>query len=362
MGLKAINGIMLALFLVSMVTMLFNIAPTTASQPVHNIDTLEDFAIIQAAIDDADTLDGHTILVDAGTYHEHVVVDKSLTLIGENPSTTIIDGNNTGRVIQVSADNITVSGFAIRKSGGAITDGGIFVAGYSGNNISRNIVINNLYFGIRLIYSSNNTVSGNNVTSNHLCGIHFDHSCNNTLTGNNVSSNDVNGIYLGYSSNNNLTDNIVSTNTNGITLSNSSYNTVSGNNISSNYYGIRLYGSSNNKIFHNNLINNIYQVTIQSHYNAWDDGYPSGGNYWSDHACTGNPSGGSQPYVIDANNTDHYPFQDPDGWLLSSTPVGGISIPVNKLSLLAPYIGLTVLLAVAIVAVVYVKKRKRHKN
>jgi len=42
-----------------------------------------------------------------------------------------------------------------------------------------------------------------------------------------------------------------------------------------------------------------------------------------------------------------------------SAPVGGIYIPVNKLSLLAPYVALTMLLAVAVVAVVYVKKRKR---
>ena len=31
---------------------------------------------------------------------------------------------------------------------------------------------------------------------------------------------------------------------------------------------------------------------------------------------------------------------------------------INKLALLAPYIGLTILLAVAVVTVVYVKKRK----
>ena len=41
-------------------------------------------------------------------------------------------------------------------------------------------------------------------------------------------------------------------------------------------------------------------------------------------------------------------------------PVGGIYIPANKLELLAPYIGLTILLAVAVVTVVYVKKRKRN--
>ena len=41
-------------------------------------------------------------------------------------------------------------------------------------------------------------------------------------------------------------------------------------------------------------------------------------------------------------------------------PVGGISIPVDKLELLAPYIGLTILLAVAVVTVVYVKSWRKH--
>ena len=41
------------------------------------------------------------------------------------------------------------------------------------------------------------------------------------------------------------------------------------------------------------------------------------------------------------------------------TPVGGIWIPVNKLSLLAPYIGLTILLVVAVVTVVFFKHKKR---
>ena len=63
----------------------------------------------------------------------------------------------------------------------------------------------------------------------------------------------------------------------------------------------------------------------------------------------------SPPNSIDHNTTD--------GTVeitILSVPVGGIYIPVDKLSLLAPYIGLTILLAVAVVAVVYVKKRKRE--
>ena len=58
----------------------------------------------------------------------------------------------------------------------------------------------------------------------------------------------------------------------------------------------------------------------------WDDGYPSGGNYWSDHECVDEYSGPSQdipgsddicdtPYIIDENNRDHYPLMRP--WTLS---------------------------------------------
>lgn len=50
-----------------------------------------------------------------------------------------------------------------------------------------------------------------------------------------------------------------------------------------------------------------------------DDGYPSGGNYWSDYSGVDEKSGpnqdlsgsdgiGDTPYVIDENNTDHYPL------------------------------------------------------
>ena len=40
--------------------------------------------------------------------------------------------------------------------------------------------------------------------------------------------------------------------------------------------------------------------------------------------------------------------------------VGGTFILVNKLELLAPYIGLTILLAVAVMTVAYVKKGKQR--
>ena len=54
--------------------------------------------------------------------------------------------------------------------------------------------------------------------------------------------------------------------------------------------------------------------------NAWDNGTTDGGNYWSDHACTGNPSDGSEPYEIDADSTDRYPFEDVSGWAAPPPP------------------------------------------
>ena len=46
--------------------------------------------------------------------------------------------------------------------------------------------------------------------------------------------------------------------------------------------------------------------------------------------------------------------------LFPQQSVGGAYLPVVKLELLAPYLGLAILLVVIIVSVVYVKRRKRE--
>jgi len=170
---------------------------------------------------------------------------------------------------------------------------------YGNNTISNNILFNDAW-GIELSRSSGNAIKNNKITSNNeLYGICLDSSNANAISGNNISNFRI-GLHLGYSDN----------------------NTIMGNSIAnSRTYGIRSYNSSRNIIYHNNFINNTQQVYIESYHNIWDDGYPSGGNYWSDHVCTGNPSDGSQPYTIDVNNIDHYPFQDPNGWHLSKGDV-----------------------------------------
>lgn len=71
------------------------------------------FTSIQEAIDNAN--DGNTVYVYSGTYFEHLTINKSIILMGEDRQTTIIDGGGYGKVIYVSGDDVSISGFTIQN-------------------------------------------------------------------------------------------------------------------------------------------------------------------------------------------------------------------------------------------------------
>jgi parallel beta-helix repeat protein len=393
----------------------------------------EDFPTIQKAIDAA-YVRGNIISVAPGTYYEHLVLNKSISLVGDNKNTVIIDGNLTWTVINITASNVNVNGFTIRRSGSGWPNyTGIFIGRMSaGNNVSDNIITEN-YLGVYLEGSSNNTINGNmisnnaagisstgllspgdgvynnifgnNVTDNYE-GISLSSSFNilrnNRMVGNVRSfacvnmggsllnyvndidnSNTVNGkpiyywvnksdevvpldagyvalinctrvtvqglnltnngqgvllaytkgstitksnmvnnaegIDVEFSSNNTLSENFIGGNNNGIFLYYSSNNGIAENNVTANSQsGIYATSSSGNHIEHNSL-DNTKQVLVDSSVNVWDDGYPSGGNYWSDYSGVDVKSGlaqdfpgsdgiGDTSYTLDVNNQDHYPL------------------------------------------------------
>jgi parallel beta-helix repeat protein len=275
--------------------------------------------------------------------------------------------DNGGGVILDSANHNTLSNNAVIDNG----YDGILLIFSAYNRVEENQVTTPLGHGIRLHGSTDNVISFNNASYNGLTGIALHDSSNyNLIEGNNVADN-VDGITLDSSDGNTITaneavenndgirlyystDNLVNCNnviknTQGIVLQNSSNNTITANSIVNNWGGIWLYYSSNNKFYHNNFIDNTQQVLISDSFNtAWDNGYPSGGNYWSDYVGVDVKSGPSQdlhgsdgigdtPYIIDASNTDHYPLMNPYGapppptYSLTITPtVGGITEPAPR--------------------------------
>jgi parallel beta-helix repeat protein len=256
---------------------------------------------------------------------------SSNALVGNN-----VGNNFDGITLFGSSNNNTLVGNNVTGS----TRNGIFVGSSSNNNVvAGNSITGSGWYGM-VLYSSSNVVVGNNIGNNY-DGIWLDGFSNNlarnSITGNNQvgmvlfgSSNVVVGNNIGnnydgialYGSSNTVVGNsITGNNRDGIMLDGFS-NSVAENNITANnVYGIRIYSSFGYcRFYHNNIQNNTDQVLSCNSTNAWDDGYPSGGNFWggkytsldtNSGPCqneTGSDGIGDSAYSIDTNNVDHYPL------------------------------------------------------
>lgn len=286
---RALAVVIVCLLFVSMFS-IFRFDPTSVkAQDGVTATTLivpDDYSTIQAALNAA--VVGDTVFVRSGTYYEsQIVVSKTLSLVGEDKLTTIVDGGSSDVVITISADNVYMSGLTLQNSYGY----GVVLSHSSHCTITENIMAaGNGGNGIALFDSSDyNVISGNEVTRG-LIGVFLRYSCQyNTISGNEIT-------HCGSSS------------------------TLSG--------GIGFMdGSDYNTIYHNNFIDNIWPVHSNLATNIWDNGYPSGGNYWSSYTGVDVYSGQSQnilgsdgigdspftfsPGFAGTDVTDHYPLMTP---------------------------------------------------
>jgi len=311
------------------------------------------YTTIQSAINNASS--GDTVFVFKGIYYENVIINKVINLFGEDRSHTIIDGNRNGDVVSIGGS--ILNNFTIRNSGGSIwsiagigiyysnniisncsiynCSSGCFFTGSGNNNTIINCDINNNTDGIAgflrgfviknckiqsnfyamELSGSNNTIV--NCSIYNSIGWIFDFQAFSDNKMKNCKFIDNNGMcrFFGESTYNLISDCIFSNCGGGLWLvENSNNNTIRNNTFRGNQIGVSIQDNAhNNLIYHNNFINNTLNANDECE-NFWDNGYPSGGNYWSNY--TGNDSNhdgiGDTPYNISGgNNQDLYPLMHP---------------------------------------------------
>jgi parallel beta-helix repeat protein len=270
--------------------------PQQLSYPAHNINSNEYFHGIQAAIDDPDTQDGHTISVAAGTYTEELYIDKSISLVGYNRATTTING-----MVTLNKSSVDIQNFKIVNPGSTCLQ----LEETFSTNI-QNLWLADSGIGISCLDSDNVTIQDNIITNNTY-GIDLNWSYNLTIVKNTISQNRESGLHLSH--------------------------------------------STATMIYHNNIISNKQQA-YDDNDNQWDNGYPSGGNFWSDYKgfdefrgssqnLNGNDGIGDTNYSIDSDSVDFYPLKSPFGpyvflykdWNLISFPY--IQLDTNLESILS---------------------------
>ncbi len=203
-----------------------------------------------------------TIFVCNGTYYEHLLVDKTVSLIGENPATTVLDGGGElFPIIGIINSDVDISGFTVQNTMSDRECYGISLRGVRNVVIHENIVTTS-YYGILIDNSITCKLVDNTVLNSHSSGIWLrDGSSNNTLVGNWIKNNPI-----------------------GVVVHDQTcqYNTF----------------------YRNNFVNNTNQITHFGRYTSWDNG--AEGNYWSDYKGVDNGSGGR--FAGDGIGDTHLPW------------------------------------------------------
>ncbi len=277
-----------------------------------------DFETIQEAIDKASN--GTTIRVWDGTYYEHVVVNKTLTLIGNGSSTTVIDGMDEEKdVLTIEENWVNLSGFTVQGSGNGWMNTGVRVESEynllenntftsnkhgvtlaGGNNtitdclffenfwdglygssndnlLVNNTMNNNERHGARFVGFENSTLEDNSFVSNDATGLVFYLSYHNVVTNSFVSENPT-GILLRRSNFNRIEDSNISDQDTGVILDYADENMLSGNSIMDNRIGIDLANSSKGNTAHSNVIQGNVEYALRNGNDEHD--INATGNWW----------------------------------------------------------------------------------
>ena len=241
------------------------------------------YQTISEAINNA--YEGWTIYVKKGIYHENLIINKTINLDGENPETTIIDGNTNGIVVYIQKPNVRISNITIKNSGLKRLDSGIRTLSLDSRLLIKNCIIKDCDVGIYLncadfeIYPENiNTIINNTIKENNI-GIFTTWVQKNNIQGNKIYKNNLHGIEMEASKYSIIKNNDIYNNKEiGVYLHGGCDKTeITRNLIKENNLGLIIKETNKCKIKENNFIDNNKQASfIRSHGNKWIK------NYWSE--------------------------------------------------------------------------------
>ena len=229
---------------------------------------------IQFAINNAN--EGDTILVEAGNYYESIVVNKTVNIVGEDANATVIDGNGTANYIfHVTSNNVTIENFTLKGTNPDPTSYSHAIGVYNSVNVTfKRLIITDVVIGFDVRSSNFTRIFGSQIKACKSWALRVrEASCNNTVV-DNLFENNPTAIYFADDK------------------------------------------SKFSVVYHNNFINNANDF-VSFAVNYFDDGYPSGGNYWSNSIKTDVKHGlyqnetGSDGIIDESYLSDRYPLVNP---------------------------------------------------
>jgi parallel beta-helix repeat protein len=202
-------------------------------------------------------------------------------------------------------------------------------------------IINN---GLELV-STQDVLVQNNSVAGAMRALQSWYCVNMTVYGNSLIENSEYGISLYDCSQADITDNEMVANGYGLRMSGSDNATVTWNLFLGTFHaGIEYSGCSGIQVHHNDFMGNYGSAYAHGDVdNTWDDGYPGGGNYWSDYAGIDEFSGpdqdlpgqdgiGDTPYSVTymSGYYDRYPLMAPVTGPANVPPVAVIIVDPSE--------------------------------
>lgn len=271
--------LMTSVVLIAFTSTLISVALFQVQARSSSVIFVEPGQSIAQAVNNAQ--DGDRLVIKSGFFNESmIVVNKSLSIVGESSENTIVDGGRTAQVIfQVVANDVLIQNLTLQNTDLApfiFTAASAVTIFNATGVVIRNVSVQNASVGVLLRSSNLSEISCCSISGTVSYGIYFrERSCNNVVVDSTVGNNSV-GI------------------------------------------GFADMVSQWNRLYHNNFQNNTqFDVTSFGGVNYFDDGYPSGGNYWDDYGSVDLKNGrnqdqnGSDGILDQGFSSDNYPLANP---------------------------------------------------